>query len=115
MKTTIDSLAFRFFRDAAGGIVGERAIGAMALAKAERTFNRRDDVRTVWAPEECPDLSWMSDEERARPHEVVTCRLERRCGSCGAWECIASLGGIVDPDADFVRVIEAELALEASL
>ena len=56
-----------------------------------------------------PDLSWMSDEEREQEHEVLCCRIvdpkNRRYS-------LASLCGITDPDANYRRVIEAELACE---
>lgn len=60
-----------------------------------------------WEFDECPDLSWMSDEEREQDHEVLCSRIpdpqNRRFS-------LASLCGITDADSKYRRVIEAELA-----
>jgi hypothetical protein len=59
----------------------------------------------------CADLSWLEDGETV--NEVLGCVLERRCKTCGGWECLASLWGIAEPSEDYRRVAEAELACEA--
>lgn len=60
------------------------------------------------APDDCPDLSWMSEDERRQEHEVLGCILQDRCGNV-----LGSLWGITDPDNDYMRVVVAELAAEA--
>jgi hypothetical protein len=56
-----------------------------------------------------PDCGWCGPERQgACPgHEALSCTV-RVDG-----EVLASLGGIVDADRDYCRVIEAELASEA--
>lgn len=61
-----------------------------------------------WDWDECPDLSWMSEEEQSEPHEVLCCRLADADDNT-----LASCCGITDPDSNYRRVMEAELAGEA--
>jgi len=82
---------------------------AIELADAEATAQRLG-YEYEWDYDQCPDLSWMSDEVRQQEHEVLCCRIvdpENRRYS------LASLCGITDPDSGYRRVIEAELAQEA--
>jgi hypothetical protein len=82
---------------------------AKGLAEAE-TIGQRLDYVFEWEFDQDPDLSWMSDEEREQEHEVLCCRIvdpERPKYS------LASLCGITDPDYNYRRVVEAELAAEA--
>lgn len=116
--------AYRFFKQNAGGVVGESSLGADALARAEMAVQRdidRGRAEYEWSPDEDPDLSWCQGCEsgaHARP-EV---------GGHGLWVCVlkkdrqvvASLGGIdfgagdnVTPSDPYKRVVEAELAAEA--
>jgi len=82
---------------------------AKELADAE-TIGQRLDYVFEWEFDECPDLSWMSDEEREQDHEVLCCRIP---DPENARHSLASLCGITDPDSRYRRVIEAELAAEA--
>ena len=107
----IDRKAVNFFREHAGYIVGRRLAGALALAKAETVA--KDVLRYRWIADDDADLSFMSDDERRQPHEVEVCLAERQCPTCERWEIVGSLGGIVDADNAYRRVVEAELALEA--
>ncbi len=110
--------AFRFFREHAGYVVGERALCAMRLARAEERLERiteQGGARIVWDFDDFADLSWMDAEELKREHEVLACRVEFRCASCRGWQTVAALCGIVDASNDYRRVIEAELAAEALL
>jgi len=101
--------AYRFFLANAGYIVGQRALCALGLARAEQ--HARDNAwDTEWVADDCPDLSWMSDEERSQPHEVLGCILRDANGNV-----LASLWGITDPDNGYMRVVAAELASEAML
>ena len=47
---------------------------AKELADAE-TVGQRLGYEFEWDFDECPDLSWMSDEEREQEHEVLCCRI----------------------------------------
>lgn len=99
--------AYRFFFEHAGYVVGERAQCALSLARAER-YARDNDWNADWVADDCPDLSWMSDEEQRQPHEVLGCILRDADGNS-----LGSLWGITDPDNAYMRVVAAELASEA--
>jgi hypothetical protein len=71
------------------------------LEKAEE-----EEVKFDWEYEEDADWSWMSPEERKKPHEVFYCRAQHPDGR------IASLSGIFDPDSDYKKTIESDLARE---
>jgi hypothetical protein len=79
---------------------------AIELAAAERWMQEQGLTRSV-VPDDCPDLSWMSEEDRADVCEVVGVLLKDNEG-----KTISSLFGIVDPDDNYLRVATAELALE---
>lgn len=108
----------RFFREHSGG----SSRRGLDLARAEREASRRGWVVT-WEPDNDADLSWMDDEQRKESHEVYVAVLwdtdpsafsETWGRSRRAQEhVLASLGGIVDPDQKYMRVVEAELASEA--
>lgn len=111
----MDRKAFNFFRENAGGIVGQRALGAARLARAEAWLLEQVEagrMRVRWESDDDADLSWMDEAERGRIHEVEGCIIESCCASCGAWTVAESLWAIVDADADYRRVVEAELASE---
>lgn len=105
-----------FFYENAGYSVGKgetqeqgRIRCAIELAQAEK-YARNLEWEFIWDWDECPDLSWMTEEEQAEEHEVLCCRIpdpEKPRYS------LASLSGITDPDSNYRRVIEAELASEA--
>jgi hypothetical protein len=80
---------------------------AVALAKAE-AWAADQGMTFAWESDDFPDLSWMTEQEQAEPHEVLVCIARYRDGSVAA-----SLGGIVDPDRTYGRIVEAELASEA--
>jgi hypothetical protein len=99
--------SYRFFFEFAGYCVGFRAQGALALAKAERHADDHEWTAS-WEWDEDADLSWMSEDERQREHEILCCLLKDADGNV-----LASLCGITDADSNYRRVIVAELALEA--
>jgi hypothetical protein len=108
---------FQFFFEHAGHVVGERAASALALARAERWLSvEAEGIERVRVDDSDPDLSWMSDEERKRVHEVEVFALVRVCPDHGAdcrhAEWLASVGNVVDADRDYSRVLWAELAAE---
>lgn len=105
--TTSMLRAYRLFFDHAGYIAGHRAECALSLARAEQ-HARDNDWQAEWVGDEFADLSWMSDEERQREHEVLGCVLKDSTGNV-----LASLWGITDPDRQYMRVVEAELASES--
>lgn len=82
---------------------------AVELARAEE-YARNLGWEFEWELDQDPDLSWMSDEEREQEHEVLCCRIP---DSEKPRYSLASLCGITDPDSNYRRVIEAELASEA--
>jgi hypothetical protein len=98
---------YRFFFANAGYIVGQRAQGALSLARAEQHATD-NDWSAAWEWDECPDLSWLSERELKQDHEVLCCVLKDGDGNV-----LASLCGITDPDSNYRRVVEAELASEA--
>ncbi len=106
--------AFRFFHEQAGGIVGQRAVGAIALARAE--VRAKEMGMTVWFEDE--DHPWDGDCEAPPIHVWAACYR----GSADAWNShkgtsrpLASLGGIglLTWNDPYVRVIKAELFMEA--
>ncbi len=98
---------FRFFTSHAGYVVGHRAECALSLARAEQ-YARDNDWHAEWVDDDCPDLSWMTEEELQQPHEVLGCVLKDDAGNV-----LASLWGITDPDNSYMRVVAAELAAES--
>jgi hypothetical protein len=115
----VDREAYRFFREHAGGIVGENAKGAIELARAEVLLERAQDLGVAVA-------RWEMDDEPYDPGDVCSDEEAREKFESGAWVgpfgCIVevdgvgnSLWGIVFSGADdvldpYARVIRAELA-----
>jgi hypothetical protein len=106
-RGTVKPTDFRFFQKHAGYVRGQRAAGALALARAEREADRRGWT-TEWDHDPEPDLSFMTPRERKQEHEVLCAVLKDRDG-----KPLTSLCGIVDADRTYGRIVEAELALEA--
>ncbi len=104
-KSGVNYQAYRFFFENAGYCVGRRAAGALALARAEKAASERG-WSFSWEWDELPYE--MGDAETEPPEEVLVCVLKDEHGR--TLEC---LGGIGDPSKEYVRVVEAELALEA--
>ncbi len=109
--------AYHFFKSNAGYVVGQRAKGALHMAKVERLRLMAEDAGRLsysWVYDNDTDrgpIDWgWSEKEIARwnqsRHEVEYCDLEID------GECVASLGGIWDADANYRRVVEAELMSE---
>lgn len=102
---------YRFFRRQT-----LQAQTALALAKAEAWLDEQEDIVAMTGPDWDIDDSWMSDEERRQPHTWEVYRLVRVCEDHGAdcrhAETLASVGGVVDADAAYARVLFAELASE---
>lgn len=109
MNTTINPnlrRAFKFFHANAGYIVGERAKGAISLARAEQEASSRG-WNYEWKPDEIGAQEWYC-QCGCVPEEVLGCILRDEEGNI-----LASLWGIGDPDRNYRRVVEAELASEA--
>ncbi len=103
---------FRFFRDNAGYIVGERTLSALRLAQAEQHAQANR-----W------EVEWANDLDGC-----IGCDCESESCACSTGEChevyvavlrdeaghvLASLGSICQPDRAYMRVVGAELVLEA--
>lgn len=86
--------AFRFFHANAGGIVGQSALGAWDLAKAEEVASDRD-----W------QVTWEYDDFEPGSECAI---LHDEEGNV-----LASLGGIGGATDEYRRVVQAELASEA--
>lgn len=112
--------AFQFFSEHAGGIVGERAKGAIALARAEQLLERAIGLGVA-------SCEWVDDCEPYDPGDVDSPEDVARWFESGAWTgpfgCVlnvgdagASLWGIVvgsrGTDDPYCRVVAAELACE---
>ena len=82
---------------------------AKQLAEAEQ-YARNLVWVFEWEFDQDPDFSWMTDEERKQEHEVLCCRIPDPENMRFS---LASLCGITDPDSNYRRVVEAELASEA--
>jgi hypothetical protein len=109
----IDPKAYLFFKEHAGYCVGERAKGALRLAKAE-AYAAQMGYEVSWEWDDCGDLGdheiWCSNAKqgKCRGHEIEYAVLKDASG-----EVRASLGSIIEPSNDCRRVIEADLFLEA--
>ena len=100
--------AWRFFMEHAGYATPPGPVMcAAALARAEERAEAAG-LTFEWVSDDCPDLSWMDEAQAARDHEVLGCIVRDPAG-----QHLASLWGIVDADASYRRVVEAELAAEA--
>lgn len=109
--------AFRFFHEWAGYCVGERAIGALSLVRAERQAHDAGHS-FEWSIDPEIDSSEFSDE---RPTWALwQCVMRAGCPSDEEGRVLASLHGIDfgregEPWGDpYRRVVEAELAQVAS-
>jgi hypothetical protein len=105
---------WKFFHDNAGCIVGQKAICAASLARAEEyaqaqgwTFEWEgdyvDDGPRDWGWSTADVARWERSE-----HEQQVCILRNAAGLV-----LGSLCGIWDASREYMRVVEAELASEA--
>lgn len=117
---------FRFFHEHAGYVVGARARGALALARAEQwaedegiEFLTRDDDERAYCYCDDPHCKYHEGSEYERDHgwETIGVMAVRPCPEhgtdCKHAEVLGSLWGIMEPDNTYLRVVRAELALEA--
>lgn len=133
--------AYTFFKQHAGGIVGEKAKGAFLLAKAEQWAEDQNLLTGVIEDDEraycyCGNESCEYHEDSDHTWETVVALLVKPCKeydrddrhphmwrcaedeydlSCSYTEVLASLGGIMEPTSDYLRTIYAELALEVKV
>jgi hypothetical protein len=103
---TPDPKDVAFFKEHAGGRVGHAAEGAFKLAKAECVADKLG-YRFDWSNDDDPDLSFMNEKERKQVREVLCVDVKSPKG-----ERLDSICGIIDPERSYVRVVEAEMALE---
>lgn len=106
---------YEFFRENAGYIVGQRALGAIALARAEELAEAQPErIEFQWVPNSDSDngpedWGWPEPEVRRfwrTKHEVWGCAL------LIDGEHQASLWGIWDPSEGYCREIQAGLMLD---
>jgi hypothetical protein len=120
---------FRFFHKHAGGVVGEAAVGALNLARAEK-WAEDNGLAVHWEDEEDMDVTWMDQRQLERLARGIDFMLfavltteevvEEREGLQGIPShapVYGSIGGVhLGPDGindPYARVVAAELALEA--
>jgi hypothetical protein len=118
----ISRVDVRWFAERAGGIVGRCWTGALHLARAE-VVKHREGWKFEWSFDDCASIDDHADHavwcpegrqaahERRRPdcnHEILQVIATDRAGAF-----LGSLGAIIDPDGDYVRIVEAEIAAEA--
>jgi len=109
---------YEFFRDHAGYATPPgRVACALQLARAEREYEARDDVRIDWDWDPDPDTSWADESEHAKfdreEWEILRCVVET-FDEDGATVNEVSLYGIVvtGPNDPYCRVVQAELYTE---
>lgn len=117
--------AFQFFFQHAGYCVGSRAIGALALARAEREAYSHEpeygSLTASWHGDDSGSDTWGDHEYwcagarrgECEGHETLYCKVTYFNPETRRVETLASVGGVIDPDASYCRVIEAELFSEA--
>lgn len=108
--------AYRFFKANAGYIVGQASQFALQMARAEIAARNTDVIYTWGFDDYCDDSfvdTWDNTGKArkqwdAQDHACEYCDLHDADGNL-----LASLCGIWDASADYRRVVQAELALEA--
>lgn len=98
-----------FFKHSGWATPPGKAACALSSAKAEIAAEERNWTYD-WSHDEDPDRSWEEDAGYQGPGEYFICQLLD-----GEGDTLEVLGGIVDPDDNYRRVIAAELAGEALL
>jgi hypothetical protein len=98
---------YAFFKEWAGYVVGRRGQGALRLARAEALGK---ELGLVFEWEFDPE-PW--DGDGPAPDEVLCCGCRDVDEDGWPLEVLSSLCGIADPDRNYCRVVEAELAWEA--
>jgi hypothetical protein len=112
-----------FFKNNAGYIVGQKAQCALALARSE-IWLEANEYTCIWDYDYDADLGdheyWCSkaiEESYLERTEGLRHYHSHECFWCQLWDkhghMLASLGSIIDPSTEYMRVIQAELALEA--
>lgn len=117
--------AFQFFFHHAGYCVGSRAKGALDLARAEiEAYSHTPTYGSLtasWHGDDAGSDSWGDHEfwcAGARRgdcpgHETLYCQVTYFNPKTRRVETLAGVGGVIDPDHNYQRVIEAELFAEA--
>jgi hypothetical protein len=124
MKTPVFVFAWRFFLENAGYATPPgRAVCALELARAEQ-WAEHEGIEFRLEDESDPDESFVGPWPlryqtawNAQGHSCYSVICYRPCSQHG-WDCkhkevLASLGGILNPTDDYLRVVRAELASEA--
>lgn len=113
----VSRAAFNFFHSI-NGSVGRHAVTALHLARAEHEAFRVRGWVGQWEDDQDGDLGDHAYWCKARDCKGVIGvdhRVEQAWVATGDHpsRALASLGGIIDANRDYVRLVEAELALEA--
>jgi hypothetical protein len=118
MLTTELRRAWNFHREHAGYVVGERAIGALELARDELRA-KAEGLEFHWVEDETPDTSWLDQDGWEREKQdyqdgrllILGCHVTHPALD----QYAVSLWGIsvYDQRDPYCRVVEAELAGEA--
>lgn len=108
----VDRRAFQFFIDHAGGVVGERARGAIQLARAEQLLERAVEL-------EVASVEWVDDQEPYDPGDSATAEeAERYFGEntwTGPFGCIVRVLEEAGESEDGLEYLDRVSAAEASL
>ena len=120
---------FRFFHKWGGGVVGQSAVTALNLARAER-WMEVNGLAVCWQDDQDPDTSWMDEAQLKRYQDgtdfmldaFLTTQSEADANERCHYERLISpvyevLGGVhLGPDGindPYARVVAAELAWQA--
>lgn len=104
---------YRRYHGKTGGIVGQNAITAYALAKARATFEHTETGLEInYIPEE-ESYESVYGEPAPEGTEFVCVIIRKPCASCGKPETVASLGFVESNDREYLRQVENELLCEA--
>jgi len=107
MKTDLRKRWQFFFQHAGWSTPPGKAACALDVAKAE-LYAEAQAWSVEWEWDNDADWSWMDERERKQAHEVYSAILYDADHTA-----IGSLSGIFDPDNNYRRCVEADLACEA--
>jgi len=114
--------AYRFFRENDGYIVGLNAICALRSAKAERKLQEglsSGNLKLEWLPDDEYNPHDFDEEVAKKEIELIESGnyvaegvvLSRLCPTCGNWEVIDSLWGILhNSNPTDIRLYETQVA-----
>lgn len=109
MTRSTDSKAFKFFYRNAGWSYGPNETSNEGRRRCAHDYEKAE----LWATKNGYRFDWQDDPDCSgdgddTPEERKACIMTDEDG-----QVVASLWGIGDPSGEYMRVIEAELAVEA--